>query len=60
MERSGMRWRLDGAQAMLHVRAVHQSSYWDEFHRQRIKTEQPIIHPHRELLEHYKPEPLNA
>ena len=33
MERSGMRWRLAGAQAMLHVRAVYQSSYWDDFHQ---------------------------
>jgi len=60
MERSGMRWRLAGAQAMLHVRAVHQSSYWENFHRQRIKSEQPLIHPHRSLLDDYKPEPLNA
>lgn len=35
MERSGMRWTQDGAQAMLDVRAVHQSSYWDAFHEQR-------------------------
>src|SRR5262249_57357165 len=31
LERSGMRWRLDGAQAMLNVRAVWQSSYWENF-----------------------------
>jgi len=36
MERSGMRWALEGAQAMLDVRAVHQSSYWEAFHQQRI------------------------
>jgi len=33
MERSGMRWTVDGAQAMLNVRALHQSSYWNEFHQ---------------------------
>jgi hypothetical protein len=32
LERSGMRWTLAGAQAMLHLRALRQSSYWDEFH----------------------------
>jgi hypothetical protein len=31
MERSGMRWTLDGAQTMLNLRALRQSSYWDEF-----------------------------
>jgi hypothetical protein len=36
MERSGMRWTQLHAQAMLDVRAVHQSSYWDAFHQQRI------------------------
>lgn len=35
MERSGMRWTHGGAQAMLDVRAVRQSSYWDAFHEQR-------------------------
>jgi len=32
LERSGIRWNLAGAQAMLHLRALRQSSYWDEFH----------------------------
>ena len=32
MERTGMRWTLEGAQAMLHLRALYQSSYWDKFH----------------------------
>jgi hypothetical protein len=50
MERSGMRWRLAGAQAMLHVRAVYQSSYWDGFHQDRMTREQPRVHPHRALL----------
>lgn len=50
MERSGMRWTQIRAQAMLNVRAVHQSSYWDEFHQQRIakqiqsfKTYSPLL-----------------
>jgi len=36
MERSGMRWTQTNAQAMLNIRAVHQSSYWDDFHQQRV------------------------
>lgn len=35
LERSGMRWTLDGAQAMLNLRALRQSSYWDEFQQQQ-------------------------
>lgn len=35
LERSGMRWTLEGSQAMLNLRALRQSSYWDEFHSQR-------------------------
>jgi hypothetical protein len=34
LERSGMRWTLEGAQAMLNLRALRQSSCWDEFHQQ--------------------------
>jgi hypothetical protein len=55
MERSGMRWRLTGAQPMLHVRAVYQSSYWDDFHQDRMAREQCILHPHRALLCNYHP-----
>jgi hypothetical protein len=53
MERSGMRWRLAGAQPMLHVRAVYQSSYWDDFHQDRIAREQCKRHPHHALLSNY-------
>jgi hypothetical protein len=55
MERSGMRWCLAGAQAMLHVRAVYQSSYWDDFHADRMAREQRTLHPHRALLGDYHP-----
>ena len=58
MERSGMRWRLAGAQPMLHVRAVYQSSYWDDFHQDRIGREQRTLHPHRALLGDYHPAAL--
>jgi len=55
MERSGMRWRVAGAQPMLHVRAVYQSSYWHDFHRDRIAREQRVLHPNRALLRNYHP-----
>jgi len=55
MERSGMRWRLAGAQAMLDVRAVFLSSYWEDFHASRIHTEQATLHPHRHLIKDYEP-----
>lgn len=38
LERSGMRWTLDGAQAMLNLRALRQSSYWDQFQQQHTST----------------------
>jgi hypothetical protein len=59
MERSGMRWRLAGAQAMLDVRAIYLSTYWDDFHRSRIVAEQRTLHVHRNLLKNYKPNVLN-
>ena len=37
MERSGMRWTLEGAQAMLNLRALRQSS-WEEFHQRQHST----------------------
>lgn len=55
MERSGMRWRMAGAQAMLDVRSVYLSTYWDDFHRSRIVAEQRTLHPHRKLLKNYTP-----
>jgi hypothetical protein len=49
-ERSGMRWSLEGARAMLHVRAVHASSYWDEFHEHRKTQETEDLYPYRETI----------
>lgn len=60
MERSGMRWRLSGAKAMLNVRAVHQSDYCTEFHAYRSKAELATLHPLRELLDDYHPALLAA
>jgi hypothetical protein len=41
MERSGMRWTLTGAQAMLHLRALRESSYWNQFQEQRASNQNP-------------------
>ncbi len=60
MERSGMRWRLSGAKAMLNVRAVHQSDYCTEFHAHRREAELATLHPLRELLNEYHPAQLAA
>jgi len=60
MERSGMRWKLSGAKAMLNVRAVHQSDYCTEFHAHRREAELATLHPLRELLNHYHPDYLPA
>ena len=50
MERSGMRWTLDGAQAMLNVRAVVASSCWNDFNEQRMAGVQQRLHPHAKLV----------
>ncbi len=50
MERSGMRWTLHGAEAMLNVRAVHISSYWKEFHAQRMALDQERLYPYRRQI----------
>ncbi len=60
MERSGMRWCLAGAQAMLNVRAIYLSSYWDDFQTWRIAQEQQHMHPHRNLIQNYSPVTIGA
>lgn len=55
MERSGMRWTLAGAKAMLNVRAIHQTAYLKDFHKTRIKQEQNTAHPNRAGIKDYTP-----
>jgi len=40
MERAGMRWELEGAQATLSLRAVYLNGLWDQFIAYRVATEQ--------------------
>lgn len=44
MEQTGMRWRRDSAQAMLHLRAIYLNGDWDEFIESRIKHEQQRLY----------------
>lgn len=55
MERTGMRWTLEGARSMLNLRAAFQSDHWKTFHQQRIKTLSDSAHPHRNLIHDYQP-----
>lgn len=51
MELAGMRWRVDGAQAMLSLRAISLNDQWDDFNRHRIRDEQRRIHPYRSRVQ---------
>lgn len=55
MERSGMRWTLEGARSMLDVRAAYQSDYWDQFHKRRQEKITNYTHPHQALVASYRP-----
>jgi hypothetical protein len=50
MERAGMHWTVDGAQAMLDVRSVYISGLWEDYQRYRIERETNRLYPHRALL----------
>jgi hypothetical protein len=50
MEQGGMRWTLEGAEAMLNVRSVLASSEDETFSRWRQVEEAKRVHPHRELV----------
>jgi hypothetical protein len=44
MERSGMRWTVEGAQAMLQLRTVYLNGDWDAFIEHRIRNEQAELY----------------
>jgi hypothetical protein len=44
MEQTGMRWTVEGAQAMLHVRALYLNDQWEEFHEHRVEREQARLY----------------
>jgi hypothetical protein len=54
MEQGGMRWTLQGAEAMLNVRSVCASSAWEDFGTWRQAEQASRVHPHRALVKNYK------
>jgi len=50
MERSGMRWTIAGAHAMLQVRAIHINGDWNDYQTFRIAKEQKRLHTLRSCL----------
>jgi hypothetical protein len=47
MERTGMRWEINGAQAVLDLRAIYLNDDWNQFQEYMIKCEQKRLYPHR-------------
>ncbi|MCP4544830.1 MAG: tetratricopeptide repeat protein, partial [bacterium] len=45
LERTGMHWVLEGAQAMLDLRSVHLADQWDEFTAFRIRKDLERLYP---------------
>ena len=50
MERTGMRWRIDGAQAMLDLRAVYLNDDWDAFQNHRIQQARRRLYPYLRMI----------
>lgn len=44
LEQTGMRWTLEGAQAMLHLRATYLNGDWEAFYEHRIQIEQKNLY----------------
>lgn len=44
MELSGMRWSIDGAENLLHLRAVAENDDWDDYHRFRKQQRQQRLY----------------
>lgn len=50
MERTGMRWRIAGAQAILSLRAAYLNGEWATFHAARICAENQRLYPYKKRL----------
>src|SRR3954470_23699201 len=44
LEQTGMRWTVEGAQAMLHVRALYLNGQWEDFLEFRVEQEQAQLY----------------
>jgi hypothetical protein len=51
MERAGMHWTVEGAQAMLEVRSVCICGQWQAFQQYRIEQATERLYPHRQLVD---------
>ena len=51
MERTGMRWKIPGAQAMLELRAIDINGDWAAFQTFRIEWENARLYPHKDVVE---------
>jgi hypothetical protein len=51
MERAGMHWTKEGAQAMLEVRSEYLNGDWKAFQEYRITRETARLYHHRQVLE---------
>lgn len=52
MERAGMRWTIDGAQAMLDLRSTYINDQWSPLQTYRIQQETQRLYPQRQTLQH--------
>ena len=50
MERAGMSWIKNGAQAMLDLRSIHLNEQWDAYTAYRISKDIKRLHTHRTML----------
>jgi hypothetical protein len=54
MEQTGMRWTVEGAQSLLHLRALYLNGNWRSFVAYRIEEEQKCIYPYKTLERVFK------
>lgn len=50
LEQTGMRWTVEGAQALLHLRALYLNGDWRSFVKYRIQHEQDQLYPYKSPL----------
>jgi hypothetical protein len=50
MEQTGMRWVVEGAQALLHLRAVYLNGDWKDYINYRVEQEQVRLYPYKYSL----------
>ena len=50
LERTGMNWKIPGAQAMLELRCIHLAEQWDAFIEFRVARETQRLYPYRDIL----------